>query len=232
MKNALVYLLTAETYYCFYVHFLLKRLTGMWTFLESLTQFSGSGGNEELFQAQTHIFGHDKGMLSECHSAFSSPHSESLRHPKSPNILRMCPASDTQFSPLPLPCFLPPSSVDSVGHSRWVFYLVGCLSFFLHLLFTSLSSRACRSCPLQTSLSSPPKFTYLGLLGSLAQTSLILLSCLRCSTQYLDLERQSTLEGSRGTRTTGLWLALGWKLMFWVGLLWREQGLAPAGQHP
>lgn len=79
----------------------------MWTFLESLTHFSGSGGIEELFQAQTHIFGHDKGTLSEHQSAFSTPHLGVLDTQKSPSLLGICPASDTQFSPLPLPCFLP-----------------------------------------------------------------------------------------------------------------------------
>ena len=105
-KNALAYLLTAETYYCFYVHLSLKRFTGIWTLFESLTQFS-EWGTEELFQAQTHIFGHDKGILSRCHSVFSIPYSGSLRHPTSPSVLGICSASDTQVSPLPFPCFMP-----------------------------------------------------------------------------------------------------------------------------
>ena len=40
MKNAGVYPLTAETYYRFYVDFSLKRLSGIWTLLETITRFS------------------------------------------------------------------------------------------------------------------------------------------------------------------------------------------------
>lgn len=147
------------------------------------------------------------GMTKACQSAFSTPHVGISDTPKSPSLLGICPASDTQFSPLPFPCFLPLHPADSVWHSSWVLYLVGCFSFSLHLVFTSLGSRVFQLCSLQPSLSCPPKSTYPGLLGVLTQPSLIFLFLFL---QYLDLDRQSSLE-SLG----GLWSVVGGHL--WSG---------------
>lgn len=192
----------------------MKRLTRMWIFLESLAHFSGGWGIEGLFHTQTHIFG--------------TPTWESQTPRKAPASWESVQLLTHSY---PLCLFLvslPLHPADSVWHSGWVFYLVGCLSFSLHLVFTSFGSRVCQLRSLQRSLSRPPKSTYLGLLGVLTQPSLIFLFLLL---QYLDLDRQSSLE------VTGLhWpmASSGLEAKVVSGHLWGEhgeEGLAPARQR-
>lgn len=139
LKNVLVYLLTAETYYCSYGYLSLKRLTAIWTLLEPLTQSSKEGVRMEDWRIasgpDSHFWEWKMHAVWVLWKSLTPWHTWHLSNPFS---------TWSTVSLLPLPCFLPLGPAERAERSASL--VVSAIPRTCSLTF--LGPTFCQSCSL------------------------------------------------------------------------------------